>query len=88
MQSESETEFWFCSEPVDNSVQSPASGVQNTAPIVQNTASRMRVFMWQMETQIFTSSYIWLAYIFEASYGMVVTSVSKKSSVDQSELEK
>ena len=36
----------------------------------------------------FASSYIWLAYIFEASYSTVVTSVSKKSSVDQSELEK
>ena len=35
------------------------------------------------------SSYILLAYIFEASYSTVVTSsVSKKSSVDQSELEK
>ena len=44
--------------------------------------------MWQLETQLFASSYIWLAYIFEASYSTVVTSVSKKSSVDQSELEK
>ena len=33
-------------------------------------------------------SFLPLAYIFEASYSMVVTSVSKKSSVDQSELEK
>ena len=40
------------------------------------------------ETQLFASSYIRLAYIFEASYSTVVTSVSKKSSVDQSELEK
>ena len=31
---------------------------------------------------------IWLVYIFEASYSTVVTSVSEKSSVDQSELEK
>ena len=45
--------------------------------------------MWQLYTQRFASSYIWLAYIFEASYSTVVTSsVSKKSSVDQSELEK
>ena len=41
-----------------------------------------------VETQLFSSSYIWLAYIFEASYSTVVTWVSKKSSVDQSELEK
>ena len=46
------------------------------------------MFMWQLETQLFGSSYIWLTYIFEASYSMVVTPVSKKSSVDQSELEK
>ena len=44
--------------------------------------------MWQLETQPFASSYIWLAYIFEGSYSMVVTSLSEKSSVDQSELEK
>ena len=44
--------------------------------------------MLQLETQLFASSYIWLAYIFEASYSTVVTSVSKKSSVDQSELKK
>ena len=44
--------------------------------------------MWLLETQIFASSYIWLTYIFEASYSTLVTSVSKKSSVDQSELEK
>ena len=31
-----------------------------------------------METQLFPSSYIWLAYIFEASYSTMVTSVSKK----------
>ena len=47
-----------------------------------------RVFMWQLCTQLFASSYIWLAHFFEASYSTVVTSVSKKSSVDQSELEK
>ena len=47
-----------------------------------------RLFMWRLETQLFASSYIWLTYIFEASYSTVVTSVSKKSSVDQSELEK
>ena len=47
-----------------------------------------RVFMWQLETQLFAFSDIWLAYIFEASYSTGVTSVSKKSSVDQSELEK
>ena len=34
--------------------------------------------MWQLETQD----------IFEVSYGSLVTSVSKKTSVDQSELEK
>ena len=44
--------------------------------------------MWQLETQLFASSYTWLAYIFEASYSMVVTSVSKKSSANQSELKK
>ena len=44
--------------------------------------------MWQLETQLFASSYIWLAYIFEASYSMVVTSFNKKLNVDQSELEK
>ena len=44
--------------------------------------------MLQLETQFFTYSYIWLAYIFEASYSTVVTSVRKKSSVDQSELKK
>ena len=47
-----------------------------------------RVLMWQLETHLFASSYIWLAYIFEASYSTTMTSVSKKSSVDQSELEK
>ena len=44
--------------------------------------------MWQLETQLFATPYIWLAYIFEVSYSKVVTSVSKKSSVDQSELDK
>ena len=48
----------------------------------------MRVFMWQLYTLLFASSYIWLAYIFEARCSTVVTSVSKKSSVHQSELEK
>ena len=48
----------------------------------------LRVFMWQLYSQLFASSYIWLACIFEASYSTVVTSVSKKSGVDQSELEK
>ena len=38
-----------------------------------------RVFMWQMYTQLFASSYIWLAYVFEASYSTVVMLVSKKS---------
>ena len=38
--------------------------------------------------QIFASSYVYLAYILEASYSTLVTSVSKISSVDQSELEK
>ena len=47
-----------------------------------------RVFVWQLETQLFASSYIWLAYIFELSYSMVVTSVSEKSSVNQPEFEK
>ena len=44
--------------------------------------------MWQMETQLFASSYIWLAYIFEARYSRMATpyAISKKSSVDQSEL--
>ena len=49
---------------------------------------RKRVSMWQLETQLFASSYIWLTYIFTASYSMLVTSVCKKSSTDQSELEK
>ena len=44
--------------------------------------------MWQLETQLFAFSYIWQVYIFEASYSKSVTSVSKKSSVDQLELEK
>ena len=35
--------------------------------------------MWQLYTQLFASPYIWMAYIFEASYSAVVTSVSKKS---------
>ena len=44
--------------------------------------------MWQLETLLFASSYIWLVYIFEASYSTVVTLVSKKSTANQSELEK
>ena len=44
--------------------------------------------MWQLETQLFDSSYILLAYIFQASYSTLVTSLSQKSSVYQSELEK
>ena len=48
----------------------------------------MRVFMWQLEIELFASSYIWLAYIFEVIYSIVVTSVSEKSKVDQSELKK
>ena len=47
-----------------------------------------RLYVWQLETQLFALPYIWLAYIFEASYSTLVTPVSKKSSVDQSELEK
>ena len=39
--------------------------------------------MWQLETQLFASSFISLVDIFEASFSTVVTSV-----VDQSELEK
>ena len=46
------------------------------------------MFMWQVETQPFASSYTWLAYIFEVNYNTVVTSVFEKSSVDQLELEK
>ena len=37
---------------------------------------------------LFLYSYILLVYIFDASYSTVVTLVSKKSIVDQSELEK
>ena len=44
--------------------------------------------MWQLETQLFASSYIELAYISEANYSTLVTSASKKWSIDQSELEK
>ena len=44
--------------------------------------------MWQLETQLFASPSIQLVYIFEASYRTLVTSVSKKSNVDQSQLEK
>ena len=55
---------------------------------IMKLKDRKSVFMWQLEAQIFVSSYIWLAFIFEASYSAVVTSVSEKSSVDPSELEK
>ena len=36
------------------------------------------MFLWQLETQIFASPYIYLAYIFEASYSMLLTSELKK----------
>ena len=36
------------------------------------------MLMWQLETQVFACSYIWLAYIFETIYSTVVTSVTKK----------
>ena len=39
--------------------------------------------MRQLHTQLFASSYIWLAYIFETSYSTVVTSVNKKSAKNQ-----
>ena len=47
-----------------------------------------RLSMWQFETRLFASSDIWLANISEARYSTLVTSVSKKLNVDQSELEK
>ena len=47
-----------------------------------------RLSMWQLATQLFASFYIWLAYIFEASYSTLVTSVRRKLSVDESELKK
>ena len=47
-----------------------------------------RLSMWQFETHLFASPDIWLANISEASYSTLVTSVSKKLNVDQSELEK
>ena len=40
--------------------------------------------MWQLETKLFASFYIWLAYILEVSYRTVETSVSEKLRVDQS----
>ena len=43
-----------------------------------------RVFVWKLETKLFASFYIWLAYIFEASYSTLMTPVRKKSSFDQS----
>ena len=42
------------------------------------------VFMWQLYTQLFASSYIWLTYILEGSYSTVVTSVSTKPAKNQS----
>ena len=47
-----------------------------------------RLSMWQFETRLFASPDIWLANISEAGYSTLVTSVSKKLNVDQSELEK
>ena len=44
--------------------------------------------MWQLETQLFASPYIQPVYIFKASYRTLVMWVSKKSNVNQSELEK
>ena len=48
-QTESETGFWFCSEPVNNSVQCPvpsflsvASSVKSPASAVQRPASRVQ----------------------------------------------
>ena len=46
-----------------------------------------RLFMWRLETQLFAFSYIWLTYIFEASYSTVVT-FQQKIKCGQSELEK
>ena len=48
----------------------------------------MRLSMRQLETQLFASLFIQLAYIFEASYSTLVSCVSKKLSVDQLELGK
>ena len=39
--------------------------------------------MWQLETQFFASSYVWLPYVFEAIYSAMVMLVSRKSSIDQ-----
>ena len=47
-----------------------------------------RLSMWQFETRLFASPDIWLANISETGYSTLVTSVSKKLNVDQSELEK
>ena len=47
-----------------------------------------RFFMWQLETQLLASRYIYLSNIFEANYSTLVMRVGKKSSADQSELEK
>ena len=43
----------------------------------------MSVFIWQLYTQLFASSYIRLTCIFEASYSTVVTSVSEKPAKNQ-----
>ena len=42
--------------------------------------------MWQLETQLFASSYIGLAYIFEASYSTLVTSSEKTRSIRTREI--
>ena len=42
-----------------------------------------RLCMEQLETELFVSPYIKLVYIFEVSYSTLVTSLSKKLSVDQ-----
>ena len=44
--------------------------------------------MQEINIQLFASPFIYLAYIFEVSYSTLVTSVSKNSSMNQSELQK
>ena len=51
--------------------------------LLQGSLNEKRLSMWQLETQLFASSYD-----FEVSYNTLVTSVSKKSSVYQLGLEK
>ena len=41
-QAESENEFWFCSEPVNNSVQCPVPTFLSVASNVQSPASRVQ----------------------------------------------